>query len=89
MNSAQIFSLGLGIAAPWEIKDISFAKNNEKKELHIDIGFIRGTKFSDETGTLCPVHDTQKRTWRHLNFFEHKTYLSCNVPRIKTTSGKV
>ena len=89
MNSAYIFSLGLGIEAPWEIQKISFKTNKGKKELHIEIGYVRGTKFPDETGALCPVYDTQKRTWRHLNFFEHKTYLTCKVPRIETCSGKV
>lgn len=89
MNSAHIFSLGLGLESPWEIKAIKFSAHRGEKELHIEIGFSRGTKFPDETNTLCPVYDTQKRTWRHLNFFEHKTYLSCDVPRIKTSAGKV
>ncbi len=28
------------------------------------------------------VHDTTDKQWRHLNFFQHKTFLHCRVPRI-------
>ena len=62
---------------------------NGKKELHLNLGFVKGTKFADEAGIDCPVHDTVPRKWRHLNFFEHTTYIHCKVPRIKTSSGKV
>lgn len=27
------------------------------------------------------MHDTTERTWRHLNFFEHETYLHARLPR--------
>ncbi len=29
----------------------------------------------------CPAYDTEERTWRHLNFFQHETYLHARVPR--------
>lgn len=89
MNSKEIFALALNIPSPWGISSISFDDSNGKKELHLDIGFERGSKFLDAENNLCPVHDTQPRKWRHLNFFEHECYISCKVPRIKTTSGKV
>jgi transposase len=28
------------------------------------------------------VHDTVKKTWRHLNFFQHQAFLHARVPRI-------
>ena len=27
------------------------------------------------------VHDTDDKTWRHLDFFEHQAYLTAQVPR--------
>src|SRR5262249_35250405 len=30
----------------------------------------------------CPVHDTVKKTWRHLNFFQHQAFLHARVARI-------
>lgn len=31
----------------------------------------------------CGVYDSSERTWRHLNFFEHKTLLHARQPRIE------
>ncbi len=31
---------------------------------------------------MCGVYDTAERSWRHLNFFEHKTFLHARQPRI-------
>lgn len=89
MNSNDLFALALNLQTPWKIDTLSLDQNGRDVELHITIGFERGTHFPDENGDLCPVHDTQLRTWRHLNFFEHKAYLTCKVPRIRTPSGKV
>jgi transposase len=47
------------------------------------------SKFKDETGVDCAVHDTVQRQWQHLNFFEHHCFLHCKVPRITTSDGKV
>jgi transposase len=90
MNSKELFQLALGLQAPWDVHDIRFEQTESgQKSLHITIGFARGCQFHDETGVPCPVHDTLEREWRHLNFFQHKCYLYCNVPRIRCTSGKV
>jgi transposase len=90
MNSATLFSMALGLQTPWQVEDISFVSDESKpKELHIRIGFPAGTRFPDEAGETCPVHDKVERKWQHLNFFEHNTLLHCAVPRIKASSGKV
>ena len=90
MNSTTLFSMALGLQSPWQVNDISFAvEESKQRELHLHIGFPRGSRFPDETGAACPVHDTVEREWQHLNFFEHHCYLHCGVPRIKTSDGKV
>jgi transposase len=33
-------------------------------------------------GKLCPVYDTQEKSWRHLNFFQYECYLHAWVPRV-------
>src|SRR5690606_34898693 len=30
----------------------------------------------------CPVHDTARKTWRHLDFFQHQAFLHARTPRI-------
>jgi len=90
MNSATLFGMALGLQAPWQVDDISFSANESKqKELHLHVGFRAGTRFPDERGVSCSVHDTVTREWQHLNFFEHHCFLHCAVPRIKTSEGKV
>jgi len=89
MNSEVLIGMGLGLESPWEIEKLDFKSSKSSNELHIYISFKKGTKFKDETGKLCPVHDTKKKQWQHLNFFEHSCHLHCNVPRIKKTNGKV
>ena len=81
--------MALGIESPWEIIDIKLENLKTEKKLNISIDFKRGSRFPDETGELCEVHDTVQKTWRHLNFFEHACYIHCRVPRIKTKDGKV
>jgi transposase len=30
----------------------------------------------------CAVHDTKEETWRHLDFFQHRTLLHARTPRV-------
>ncbi|GFO75731.1 transposase, ISL3 family [Bathymodiolus platifrons methanotrophic gill symbiont] len=91
MNNESLFSMALGLQSPWKVEEIIFSNDNilEQNELHLQIGFESGARFADESGVLCPVHDTADRQWQHLSFFEHSCYLHCSVPRITTTDGKV
>ncbi len=87
MNSEYLFKMALGISKPWEIVKIDFKPDSQELHLHID--FQRGTRFEDKSGKLCAVHDTAEKTWRHLDFFQHKCYLHCRVPRIITSDETV
>ena len=90
MNSSEIFTLALGLKDPWIISNVEIlTDDNSVKALHIHLDFKRGSKFEDEAGESCSIHDTQAKTWRHLNFFEHTCLLHCSVPRIRTSEGKV
>ncbi|MDD4522942.1 MAG: ISL3 family transposase [Methanosarcina sp.] len=79
----ELFQKGLNIEDPWYIKDIDF--DPELKRLDIRIDFKKGSKFPcPKCGVPnCSIHDTIEKVWRHLNFFEYKTFLHCRVPRVK------
>ena len=88
MNSEALFSMALGLQPPWQVKGVTFSVDGPThNKLHLRIGFPPGTRFSDGTGSLCPVHDTVERQWQHLSFFGHVCFLHCEVPRI-TTGGR-
>ena len=51
MNSDALFGMALGLQAPWEITEVTFKTNDvARRELHLRIGFVTGSKFQDEAG---------------------------------------
>jgi transposase len=89
MKDTKLFAAALALKPPWYIKKIDFRDTAQgEKELHIEVDHQKRVKFEYE-GELCPVHDHQLRSWRHLRFFQHDCYLHARVPRVKTESGEV
>lgn len=90
MNSSQLFEIALGLSSPWYIERIEFTKTKDQsRQLDIHLRFKKGSRFKDNKGNDCPIHDSIERQWQHLNFFEHRCYLHARVPRIETSAGKV
>jgi transposase len=90
MNSIQLFQLALDLTSPWYIERVEFTEQEAgKRQLNIHINFQKGAKFLDENEHECPVHDTEERSWQHLNFFQYVCFLHARIPRIITNSGKV
>jgi transposase len=90
MNSETLFSQALGLQAPWTVAQIRFEQADTKqRQLHLHVEFTKGSKFKDEAGHSCPVHDTKEHSWQHLGFFEHHCFIHAKVPRITTSEGKV
>ena len=89
MDTLFLFSAALNLDAPWRVERVEFLPSKEKpsmKELHIYVGFTRGGKFHClEEGCVesMTAYDTSERTWRHLDFFQYKTYLHAALPRIR------
>ena len=81
MRDTDLFQLALGLLPPWLVKDCQFSVSEQRLDLHID--FTKGGSFAcPECGRAgCPAYDTEERTWRHLNFFQHEAYLHARVPR--------
>ena len=82
MRDIDLFQLALGLVPPWMVADAKF--DAEKKRLDLEIDFKTGGRFPcPECGKGdCAVHDTVKKTWRHLNFFQHQAFLHARVARI-------
>lgn len=83
MRDIDLFQQALGLTPPWQVSSSEF--NPQLKRLDIRIDFAPGSTF------ICPdcgqsgfkAHDTQQKSWRHLNFFQHEAYLTARVPRVK------
>ena len=77
--SNELFAAALGVETPWYVKDAKFDAG--KRLLTIAIDFKKGSRFPYEGAEgLHPVHDTQIKRYRHLNFL--KCYLEVRTPRM-------
>jgi transposase len=81
ISQEDLFKIALNLEHPWYITLIDFSAEGKQLDIHVD--FESGSKFPcAKCGkSSCDVHDTIERTWRHLNFFQFKTYIHCRVPR--------
>lgn len=83
MRDTDLFQAALSLMPPWQVTSSEFDPSKQQLDLHID--FARGGRFPcPECKTAdCPVHDTEEKTWRHLDFFQHQAYLHARVPRVR------
>lgn len=82
MRETALLQLALGLTPPWTVSRAEF--DPEAHRLDIQIDFAPGSRFPCPTcgAAGCPAYDTERKTWRHLNFFQHQAYLTARVPRI-------
>jgi transposase len=82
MRDVDLFQQALGLAAPWRVVESSFDARQRRLELRLD--FERGATFAcpECAAAGCKVKDTETKTWRHLDFFQHQAYLTARVPRV-------
>ncbi|MBF7054786.1 ISL3 family transposase [Halomonas sp. KAO] len=84
MDGTQILTLGLGLEAPWILKDQHLDTSVSPHRLDLYVEAERGSLYPcPDCGKACPAHDFADKTWRHLNFFQHHCYLHARVPRTK------
>ena len=72
----------VGVSSPWYVREAVF--DGEARTLTIQVDFRAGSRFChpDAAGEH-PVHDTQAKRYRHLNFFPHECFLEVRVARVK------
>ena len=82
MRDTALLQLALSLPPPWTVSRSDF--DPEAHRLDIQIDFASGSRFACPVcgAADCPAYDTERKTWRHLNFFQHQAYLSARVPRV-------
>jgi transposase len=83
MRDTTLMQQALGLTPPWTVVRSDF--DTEAGRLDVQIDFTPGSRFAcPNCGVAdCPAYDTQRKTWRHLNFFQHQAYLNARVPRVR------
>lgn len=80
MLATDLLQQALALPSPWIVTASKFQK--EVRRLDIRVDFLTGTRFPCPIcGRACQIHDTSLKEYRHLDFFEHKAYLTARVPR--------
>lgn len=78
MMNDRLFEAVLDIAEPWHAASVDM--DADAKMLTIGIDFTAGSRFAvAEETSIYPVHDTVRKRYRHLNFFQHECYLEVPV----------
>ena len=83
MRDTKLMQMALGLTPPWTVTGSDF--DAEAARIDIQIDFPAGSRFTCPScgAADCPAHDTERRSWRHLNFFQHQAYLTARVPRVR------
>jgi transposase len=83
MRDTSLLQLALALTPPWTVSRADF--DAEAHRLDIQIDFTPGSRFACPAcgAADCPAYDTARKTWRHLNFFQHQAYLTARVPRVR------
>ena len=90
MNENELFQAALGLMPPWLVNRCTFnalstlAPEQSAGRLDIHLDFPPGSVFPCPVcGISCKAYDTDELTWRHLNFFQHQTFLHARTPRVE------
>jgi transposase len=83
MRDTALLQLALGLTSPWSVSRADFDAKAHRLDIQID--FAPGSRFACPIcgAADCPAYDTERKTWRHLDFFQHQAYLTARVPRIR------
>jgi len=83
MEAKDVFTLGLGLQAPWKLASHRLDIDKHPHELHLEVIADRGASFPcPECRRACKAHDFESFTWQHLNFFQHACFITARVPRV-------
>lgn len=86
-NSTEIFTIALGLEDPWKIQKVEIDKVTQVLNIYIESR--RGHKFLMPDKESYTAHDKVSRKWQHLNFFQHKCFIHCDVPRVRQKDGLI
>lgn len=70
----------------WEITNIEI--DEKVSEVNVELSYTDAEYEQD--GNYYKIYDFRpERKWRHLDFWQYKTFINARVPRIETSDGIV
>ncbi len=72
----------LGLGPEWRV--VRVERTREPKELRVGVERAPGSRLRcPDCNEECPGYDTRRREWRNLDAWGYKTFLVCDVPRVR------
>lgn len=88
MFTQQFFDLLLNLDEDWQVTGVDADYKSE--EITININHVSVEALCPESMEMCKIYDhAPLRKWRHLDIMQYKTYIVCQLPRVKNGEGKV
>jgi len=88
MTPEDLYKIILQIDNNWEVSRIEVNDNTE--EVSVYVSYCTNKAIDPDTKESCSIYDhREERSWHHLDTMQYKTFIKCNVPRVKNSLGKV
>lgn len=77
----KLFETALQVEEPFRLIRMEFEDIEQAWHLYVD--FERGATFAcPHCGGACTAYDSDWKQWRHLDFWDWKTYMHARAPRV-------
>jgi hypothetical protein len=87
MEQLAIFSGTLGLAPPWYVTSVRFAKDSNRLEIKVEYAAVLPFTCPICGTEAFPAAEPLRETWYHENFFNYATHLHALVPRMACCGG--
>jgi len=80
MTQNEFLEVILGFSKPWYIESVV----QSSESIEIKLNYPRGTKFiCPHCGKANNAYDNKWKTYRHMDWWQYKTFIKVKIPRIK------
>ena len=81
----SLFTAALGLQAPWVVQTVEL--DTAKHRIDFEVSCTAKRLACPSCGSADQlIHDRNRRSWRHLDFFQYEAWLHAGVPRVECTS---
>jgi transposase len=88
MNDKELYREILGVGELWRIKSIDLKVEDGRVDIYIEWPYGEDG-ICPECGETYKIHDRrEERVWRHLDTCQLKTFIHCQIPRVKCPDHK-
>ena len=81
----SLFTAALGLQAPWVVEKVDL--DTARHRIDFEVACSAKRLACPSCGAADqPIHDRNRRSWRHLDFFQYEAWLHAGVPRVECSS---